>query len=179
MRPIISSLALAALSLLASACGGDGSSGPPGLERFDATLPGTTWAEATGGRCPALTVTVTGPGQATPGGDFTISGSHCLSDPASADSFDVLYPKVTDGQFAFTFASGATVTGTYEGNLVLKETGLYGVIVDFWFTGGTGEFAHPGGGASVVDLVNDSTPGRLDRQTGQATKLYLSGAYYP
>jgi hypothetical protein len=139
--------------------------------RFDATL-STAWVEAPGGRCPALTVTVTGSGQATPRGPFTIGASHCV-DPAGADSL-----KFTDGQFAFTFASGATLTGTHEGNLVPTETGLYGVEGDFSFTGGTGEFAHPSGSASFSTPA-DSTPGRLDRQTGQATKLWLSGLFIP
>ena len=172
MRPIASSLTLAVVSCLASACGN--SSEPSGLERFDATL-FTAWVEEPGGRCPVLTSTVTGSGQATPGGPFTIEASHCL-DPARAvlDSFI----RITDGQFAFTFASGATLTGTHEGSLILTETGLYGVEADFSFTGGTGEFAHPSGDASFTTPA-DSTPGRLDRQTGQATRLWLAGLIVP
>lgn len=167
MWHITSSLALGLVSLLASACG---PSEPSGLERFDATLPSSAWAEAPGGRCPALTVTVTGSGEATPGGPFTMGASHCL-DLASGD-----YPTITDGQFAFTFESGATLTGTHEGNLIPTETGLYGVEVGFLFTAGTGEFADPSGDASFSTPA-DSTSGRLDRQTGQATKLWLSGLF--
>ena len=65
---------------------------------------------------------------------------------ASADAYPVLadsivFPTLTDGQFAFSFASGATLTGTYGGNLVLQaETGLYKVFAGFSFTGGTREF---------------------------------------
>jgi len=176
MRHIISSRALAVVSLVVTACS-DAPSNPSGLESFEATLPAAAWVEAGGGRCHALTVTITGSGHATPGGDFTLGASHCM-EPAGADSFDILYPKFTDGQFAFTFASGTTLTGTYQGNLVLTETGLYGVQADLSFTGGTGDFAHPSGSASFSD-VPDSTVARLNRQTGQATNLHLSGLFVP
>jgi hypothetical protein len=171
---IISFLALAVVSLLATACSEDPSN-PSGLERFDATLTVTAWVEAPGGRCPGLTGTVTGSGQATPGGPFTIEASHCLDTThLPVDSFISL----TDGQFAFDFASGATLTGTHTGNLFLEETGLYSPQADFLFTGGTGDFAHPSGSASFVQFV-DSASSMLDRQTGQATKLWLTGLIVP
>jgi hypothetical protein len=175
MRPITSSLALVVLPLLALACGD--SSDPSGLTRFEGTLPATAWVEATGGRCPGLTITVSGSGQGTPGGPLTIAGSHCL-DPDGTDSEGGLYPRVTTGQFALIFGSGATLTGTYAGNLVLVETGLYGVEADLLISGGTGEFEGASGTISFVSLA-DSTPWRLNRETGQATKLWLSGLIVP
>ena len=78
MRPLISILSLVVVVSLSTLACDDGSNGLPGLERFDATLPATVWLEASGGRCPGLTGTVTGPGEATPGGAFTFEGSHCL-----------------------------------------------------------------------------------------------------
>lgn len=161
---------------LSLSCGGGEMSAPCDCPVFEASLPATTWVEAVGGRCPVLTVTLTGSGPATPGGSLTVNGSHCLDPgtPASPDSF----PRISDGQFVFTFASGATLTGEYAGNLVLTETGLYDVLVDFFFNGGTGDFAGSGGGVSFVGRP-DSPPGRLDRQTGQATQLWLYGLITP
>jgi hypothetical protein len=147
----------------------------PGQESFDAILPATVWLEATGGRCPGLTGTVTGSGEATPGGPFTFEASHCLdTSHVVVDSFI----QLTDGQFAFNFASGATLTGTHEAYLFLKETGLYNTQADLRFTGGTGQFAHPApvGGGSFAQV--DPAP-MLDRQTGQATKVRFEGVYYP
>ena len=174
MRPLISKLDLVVVvSLTTLACGGP--SGLPGQEPFDAILPATVWLEATGGHCPGLTGTVTGSGEATPGGAFTFEASHCLdTSRVVVDSFI----QLTDGQFAFNFASGATLTGTHNGYLFLKETGLYNTQADLWFTGGTGQFAHPGAGGGHFAQVTDSAP-MLDRQTGQATKVRFEGVYYP
>ena len=92
------------------------------------------WLEATGGRCPGPTGTVTGSGEATPGGPFTFEGSHCL-EPQPGDSFTRPFIRLTDGRFAFNFVSGATLTGRLEGYLYLQETGLYNIQADLWFEG--------------------------------------------
>jgi hypothetical protein len=83
-----------------------------------------------------------------------------------------------DGQFAMAFASGATLIGTYSGNLVLLETGLYAPQGDLILTGGTGEFADASGSFGFVSYA-DSATGSIDRQTGQATRLWLSGYIVP
>ena len=170
MRPLISTLNLVVIvSLITSGCAGD--EGPS--SNFHATLSEISWVEATGGRCPVLTVTLTGPGEAAPFGPFTLSASHCMT-VGSADSYpeltdSIVFPTLTDGQFAFNFPSGDTMTGTYVGNLVLLENVLYKVYADFHFTGGTRD-GPLNGAANTVD-----DEGRVNRQTGQLTNLSLAG----
>ena len=127
------------------------------------------WLEATGGRCPGPTGTVTGSGEATPGGPFTFEGSHCL-EPQPGDSFTRPFIRLTDGRFAFNFVSGATLTGRLEGYLYLQETGLYNIQADLWFEGGTGQFAYPASGSGGSFEQVDPAP-MLDRQTGQGTNV--------
>jgi len=177
MRPLISILSLVVVvSLITLACD-DGLNGTPRLERFDATLPATVWLEASGGRCLRLTGTVTGSGEAAPGGAFTFEGSHCL-EPQPGDSFTRPFIQLTDGRFAFNFVSGATLTGRLEGYLYLRETGLYNIQADLWFEGGTGQFANPSAGSGGSFEQVDPAP-MLDRQTGQGTNVRLVGAYHP
>ena len=133
MRPPLSALNLVGILLLITLACAEDTSGPPGLEPFDATLPATVWLEATGGRCPGLTGIVTGSGEAIPGGPFTFEASHCV------DTSRVVVDSViqlTDGRFAFNFVSGSTLTGRLEGWLHLQETGLYNILADLWFEGG-------------------------------------------
>ena len=170
MRPLTSMLSLViVVSLITLGCATD--EGQP--SNFHVTFSELSWVEATGGRCPVLTVTLTGPGEAAPFGPFTLSASHCMT-VGSADSYpeltdSIVFPTVTDGQFAFNFPSGATMTGTYQGNLVLVENGLYKVFVDFLITGGTRDGPLNGAANTVDDVA------RLNRHTGQLTNLSLGG----
>ncbi len=132
---------------------------------------------ATGGRRPVLTVIVAGSGPATPGGPLTLDGTHCL-DPGDSETPDS-FPRVSEGEFVFTFASGATLTGRYGGNLVLRETGLYNIQAELWFTGGTGQFAYPGDNGGGVSIEQVSPAPTLDRQTGEGTNVRFRGIYHP
>jgi hypothetical protein len=152
---------------------------PSEMEPFDATLPASLWLEATDGRCVGLTGTVTGSGEATPGGPFTFEGSHCL-EPQPGDSSIRPFILLTDGRFVFNFVSGTTLAGTLTGSFFLRETGLYNIQAELWFTGGTGRFVladRGGGGVSIVQ-VGPKEP-TLDRQTGQGTNVAFSGVIHP
>jgi hypothetical protein len=145
--------------MLAAACGDDPTG--PTTEPFSASFTAQQ-AAAPGGRCPALTVTITGSGEADPGGAFTTAQSHCV-DPSGANPL-----AATDGQFTFTFASGATLTGTYVDMLVPTATpGVFNLNGQATFAGGTGEFANASGSANATGTVN--------LQTGEATGLALTG----
>jgi hypothetical protein len=151
----------------------------PDLEPFNASLPRTVWLEASDGRCVGLTGTVTGSGEATPGGPFTFEGSHCL-EPQPGDSFTRPFIRLTDGRFVFNFVSGTTLAGTLDGYLFLEETGLYNIQADLWFTEGTGrfEFAGYNGGGVSISQVGQTAP-MLDRQTGEGTNVEFRGVYHP
>jgi hypothetical protein len=174
MRPAISTLSLVVgVSLTTLACT------EPDLDPFNASLPRTVWLEASDGRCVGLTGTVTGSGEATPGGPFTFEGSHCL-EPQPGDSFTRPFILLTDGRFVFNFVSGTTLAGTLTGSLFLQETGLYNIQADLWFTGGTGRFefaGHSGGGVSISQV--GPTAAMLDRQTGEGTNIEFRGVYHP
>jgi hypothetical protein len=147
-------------ALLSTACGDDDPTGPT-TEPFTASFTAEQVA-APGGRCPALTVSITGSGEAEPGGAFTIEQSHCV-DPAGPNPL-----AVAEGQFTFTFASGATLTGTYTDVLVPTETaGVFNLNGAATFTGGTGEFAGASGSANATGTVN--------LLTGEASGLALTG----
>ena len=157
---ITSVMSLGFAALLSTACDDDNPTGPV-TEPFSATFEADQVA-APGGRCPALTVSITGSGQAEPGGAFTIEQSHCV-DPVGSNPLEV-----TDGRFTFTFASGATLTGTYVDLLVPTATpGVFNLDGDATFTGGTREFAGASGTANATGTVN--------LQTGEATGLALNG----
>jgi len=158
MRDITRFMTLASLAL-SSACGDD----PTGPRTEPFTAPFTAdQVVAPGGRCPALTVTVTGSGEAEPGGPFTTAQSHCV-DPAGPNPLGV-----TEGQFTFTFASGATLSGTYVAVLVPTATeGVFSIDGLATFISGSGEFASPSGTADAT--------GTLNLQTGEATGLALTG----
>jgi len=158
MRDITCFMTLASLAL-SSACSDDPTG--PRTEPFTASFEADQVA-APGGRCPALTVTITGSGQAEPGGPFTTAQSHCV-DPAGPNPL-----SATEGQFSFIFASGATLTGTYVAVFVPTATeGVFSIDGLATFTGGTGEFASPSGTADAT--------GTLNLQTGEATGLGLTG----
>jgi hypothetical protein len=159
MRGITYLMALGSIALV-SACGDDNPTGPV-TEPFSATFEAEQVA-ARGGRCPALTITITGSGEADPGGPFTTVQSHCAN-PAGPNPLEA-----TDGQFTFTFESGATLVGTYVDLLVPTATpGVFALNGLATFTGGTGEFASATGTADASGMLN--------LQTGEATDLALNG----
>ena len=153
-------VSLGTAALLATACGDDNPTGPV-TEPFTATFTAEQ-VVAPGGRCPALTVSITGSGQAEPGGAFTTAQSHCV-DPEGANPL-----AVSDGQLTLTFSSGSTLTGTYTDVLLPTATpGVFNLDGALTFTGGTGEFAGASGSAHAT--------GTLNLQTGEATGLALNG----
>ena len=113
---------------------------------FNATFSNTNPPAAPGGRCPGLTVSIANiaPFFATGSsnfGAFTATQSHCLDSgpPLTIGATDVGY---YDGLFAFTFADGDVLSGTYEGTL--SNGGAFGIIDNlqqFTITGGSGDFA--------------------------------------
>jgi hypothetical protein len=113
---------------------------------FTGTFSNTNAPAAAGGRCPGLTVSAsnTSPFSAIGNsnlGSFTASQSHCLDGgpPVAPGSADRPY---YDGLFAYSFASGDTLTGTYTGLLSNSGTiGLVDNVQNFLITGGTGLFA--------------------------------------
>ena len=115
------------------------------------TFANTNAPAAPGGRCPALTVNISNvaPFHATGTsnfGDFTSVQSHCLTSgpPVAVGAAPVPYD---DGRFTYSFASGATLSGTYTG--LLTNSGVMGVIDNvqtFVVTGGSGVFANASGG---------------------------------
>jgi hypothetical protein len=117
---------------------------------FAGTFSNTNAPAATGGRCSALTVSVsnTPPFSAMGNsnlGSFTASQSHCLDGgpPVAIGAPDRPY---YDGLFTYSFASGNTLTGTYTG--LLSNSGTFGQVnnvQDFLITGGTGLFANATG----------------------------------
>jgi hypothetical protein len=148
-----------------------GTPGPAGadqLGRFRAVFAGTG-VPAEGGRCPALTVAIQGPGQASHLGRFTTAQSHCV-DPTAADP-----SAFTDGRYTFTAADGSTIAGRYNGRLVPTETtGTDGlVLLDGRFTveAGTGRFAGATG-SGVADGLQNLT-------TGEASVVLDGTIAYP
>ncbi len=121
------------------------SAGPALAASFSGTFANSNPPAATGGRCPALTVTIGNFGGfyatgTSNFGAFNASQSHCLGGPPpiAVGAPDRPYD---DGQFSFDFAAGGTLFGTYIG--LLSNAGSLGLannIQDFIVTGGTGRF---------------------------------------
>jgi hypothetical protein len=117
---------------------------------FTGTFANTNAPGATGGRCAVLTVSIrnTPPFSAIGSsnfGSFTANQSHCLDGPppVAIGSADRPY---YDGVFAYNFASGDTLTGTYTG--LLSNAGAFGIVdnvQNFLVTGGTGIFSNATG----------------------------------
>lgn len=80
------------------------------------------------GRCPDVTVRVTGEGVATHLGRVKAFQSHCL------DSSNLL--ELTDGQFTLLGVNGAEVRGRYEGILNPTQRGFFAVEATMWVEGG-------------------------------------------
>jgi hypothetical protein len=87
-------------------------------------------------------------------GTFTPTQSHCIPHPPPADFHD--------GLFTWTFASGATLSGTYFGSLTLSGTpGVFNEMENCTITGGTGLFAGATGnilGIGSVTFIPGSFP---------------------
>lgn len=155
------SLAVAAFALACSDTSG------PFSKPFSAVITESQLVTS-GGRCPALTATITGSGYAIRSDDFNITWSHCINPPD---------PDVTDGRFTFTFYRGGyfslpeetgTLTGTYSGVLVPTQTAnVFTIDGDAIFTGGTGQYA---GATGTADMA-----GTLNVQTGVGSGLTLTG----
>ena len=121
-----------------------------GTLAFTGTFLNTNPPAAPGGRCAGLTVTIGnfGPYYATGTsnlGSFTSVQSHCLDagPPIAIGAPDTPYYA---GLFTYSFASGATLFGTYTG--LLSNGGANGIIdnvQNFTVTGGTGRFANASG----------------------------------
>ena len=114
---------------------------------FNGTFSNANRPAATGGRCPILTVTIAnGPAPLFASGTsnlgaFTASQSHCL-DSAPPIPVGAAAVPYYDGRFTYTFASGATLSGSYDG--LLTNSGIAGTVDNlqhFLITGGTGLFA--------------------------------------
>lgn len=113
---------------------------------FAGTFNNTNPPAAPGGRCAGLTVNIApvAPFYSTGTsnfGEFSSVQSHCLNagPPVAIGAADVPY---LDGLFTFSFVSGATLSGTYDGLLSNAGTmGLIDNIQHFVITGGTGLFA--------------------------------------
>lgn len=121
-----------------------------GTLSFSGAFGNTNPPAAAGGRCPGLTVNIGnfGPFYATGTsnfGAFTAVQSHCLDfgPPIAVGAPDTPY---YDGIFTYSFATGATLSGTYIG--LLSNSGAAGVIDNvqsFVVTSGTGKFANASG----------------------------------
>lgn len=117
------------------------------VQSFSGNLNSSNLPAAPGGRCAALTVTI---GDGPPPfyangtsnfGDFTSSQSHCIDGPPPIAVGAPNRPYY-DGLFTYSFASGATLFGTYTG--LLTNSGVSGIIDNvqhFIVTGGTGRLS--------------------------------------
>jgi hypothetical protein len=63
-----------------------------------------------------------------------------------------------NGVLTLTAADGSTITGTYQGQLVLLPTssqdGTYGIVGTYTFTGGTRRFTNVTGSGDLVGTDN-------------------------
>jgi hypothetical protein len=86
-------------------------------------------------RCPELSSTIIGNGTATHLGQFTVHMQDCFSPAGPPFIFQ-------NGVLTLTAPDGSTITGTYQGQLVLLPTssqdGTFGIVGTYTFTGGTG-----------------------------------------
>ena len=138
------------------------------LGRFRAVLVGTG-APVEDGRCPALTIAITGPGTATHLGSFTTEQDHCV-DPTGDTPL-----AFTDGHYTFTAEDGSSITGIYNGWMVPTEStaedGLYLIEGRFTIQGGTGRF-EGASGSGVAD-------GLQNLETGKANLVLDGTIVYP
>jgi len=117
---------------------------------FTGSFANTNAPGASGGRCAALTVSIrnSAPFSAVGTsnfGSFSSNQSHCLDGPPPIAPGSAERPYY-NGLFAYSFASGDTLIGTYTG--VLTNAGAFGLVDNvqtFLVTGGTGLFANATG----------------------------------
>lgn len=117
---------------------------------FTGSFANTNAPGVSGGRCAALTVSISNnaPFSAVGTsnfGSFTANQSHCLdgAPPIAPGSAERPY---YDGLFTYTFASGDTLSGTYTGVLTnAGNLGLVDNVQNFLVTSGTGMFANATG----------------------------------
>lgn len=138
------------------------------LGRFRAVLVGMGMPSQDG-RCPALTVTIGGPGIATHMGNFTTEQEHCV-EPTGANPL-----AFTNGLYTFTAADGSTISGRYNGQLIPTETtasdDLFMIEGRFTIEEGTGRF-DGATGSGVADGLQNLT-------TGEASLVLDGTIAYP
>lgn len=121
------------------------------------------------GRCPVMTVEITGPGSATHLGGFTTEQSHCV-DPTGPDPL-----AFTDGEYTFTADDDSAISGRYHGWLVPTDStaidGLYLIEGRWTIEEGTGRF-EGATGAGIAD-------GLQNLETGQASLVLEGLIAYP
>lgn len=120
----------------------------------------TEEGELDGSDCPADTVHITGEGEATHLGKFTVERTHCFTPPNHPE-----FPGsvMHDGEYTITAANGDTLWGTYSGELQPTEFGEEGPIKGIitgpaTVDGGTGRFNGAEGEHTIAgdyDLVAD------------------------
>ena len=121
-----------------------------------------------GGRCaPALTIGFA-PGSFTASGtsnlgDFSYTASHCIAGPPPGSYYD--------GVFEWTFANG-TLSGTHDGTLTLAGPGLFNVVENLVFTGGTGRYLGASGSAIATGTLQFGQFNNVPASFGNVT---LSG----
>ncbi len=96
---------------------------------LDADLSGTLQRLSDGsGRCPDETVLHAGSGQGTHLGQVSLEQSHCV-DPENPSA-------ITDGQFSYEGAGGASIIGIYEGTVTPAANGDPEIEANVQITGG-------------------------------------------
>jgi hypothetical protein len=149
MRALGSCWCLALAVGLGLACDDDDEAIAPETEVLTVTFAGTAVA-APGGRCPVLTVTINFPGEADPGGAFTVNQSQCL-DPANPG-------VITDGEFTWSFPNGDAISGTYQGvNTPSGDPAVLNFDEDFTIESGEGEFEGASGKGKAIGTFNVQT----------------------
>lgn len=139
---IISLAVLAAVSIAGSAVAG--------TTILTGTRSNVTPGGSPGGRCaPAITVSF-GPGAFSASGtsnlgNFSYTASHCIAAPPPGSYYD--------GVFEWTLDDG-TLFGTHDGELTLGGArGLFNVVENLVFTGGTGRYLGASGFATFTGTV--------------------------
>jgi hypothetical protein len=140
-------MALAAAAGLAGLAAGPAAAGTVAIS---GTRTNITPGGAPGGRCaPALTVSFGPAAFAASGtstlGDFSYVASHCIAAPPPGDYFN--------GVFEWTLPTG-TLFGTHTGSLTAGgAAGVFNVVENLIFTGGTGLFEAASGFAVATGAV--------------------------
>lgn len=138
--------ALAAISIAAPAIAG--------TTILTGTRSNVTPGGSPGGRCaPAITVSFAPDAFSASGtsnlGAFSYTASHCIAAPPPGAYYD--------GIFEWTLADG-TLTGTHDGELTFGGApGLFNVVENLVFTGGTGRYLGASGFATFNGTVQFGT----------------------